>query len=87
MPKAAKIAITIDEDLLERAEVLRERTGESRSAVFARALRALVQIEEHRRKVRRYVEAYREVPETADEVAFARESSRRALTDVPWEEE
>jgi metal-responsive CopG/Arc/MetJ family transcriptional regulator len=87
MARAAKIAVTIDRDLLARAEAVRERTGESRSAVFARALRELVRLEEHQRKVRRYVEANREQPETPDEMALARHTARRALRQVPWESE
>ena len=87
MARRAKVAVTIDEDLLAQAEAVRRRTGESRSAVFARALRELLGAEEHRRRVDRYVEAYREHPEGADEIALARRQSKRALAKVPWEEE
>lgn len=83
---AEKIAITVAPDLLERVERLRRHTKESRSAVFARATRLLLAEEERRRKVERYVEAYREQPETAVEIAEARALAAASLIAVEWDE-
>jgi metal-responsive CopG/Arc/MetJ family transcriptional regulator len=82
---ADKIAISLDSDLLEQVERLRRKTRESRSAVFARAARMLLAEEEHRRKVRRYVDAYRERPETEAEVATAEALARASLRGVEWD--
>jgi metal-responsive CopG/Arc/MetJ family transcriptional regulator len=84
---AKKIAITFDAALFARAERLRRVTDESRSAVFARALRALLQEEERRRKIAEYVEGYRRVPETVGDVGWVDSTSVASLRDVPWDDE
>ncbi len=87
MAKAAKIAVSLDQALLRRVERVQEQTGESRSAVVSRALRQLTHQDEHARRVREYVQVYRDNPETAAEVSAARASARRALAALPWDEE
>jgi hypothetical protein len=86
MANAAKIACSIDADLLARIESVRARTGESRSALTSRALIALTSESDRARAVRRYVEAYREHPERAEDVRAARSTARRALSRVAWED-
>jgi metal-responsive CopG/Arc/MetJ family transcriptional regulator len=86
MANAAKIACSIDAELLERVESVRARTGESRSAFISRALLALTAESARARAVKRYVEAYREYPDGALEVRAARKSARAALSRVPWED-
>lgn len=83
---AEKLAISLDRDLLRRAERLREATGESRSALVARALRQFLRVEELDRQVREYSEAYRRVPETASDVREARALARRFVAQVDWDE-
>lgn len=83
---ADKIAISVDPDLLERVEELRKKTKESRSAVFARAARLLLDNEEHRRKVERYVEAHRQHPETARDMARAAALAKISLASLEWED-
>jgi len=84
---AEKVAISLDPELLARAERLRKETGESRSALVGRALRELLRAEERDRRVAEYVEAYRRVPETSREVAQVRTLARRSLAAVPWDDE
>jgi metal-responsive CopG/Arc/MetJ family transcriptional regulator len=86
MARAKKIAITVDGALLARAEHLRRTTEESRSAVFARALRGLLREEERRSKITAYVEGYRRMPETEAEVAWVDAASVESLRDVPWDD-
>lgn len=82
-----KIAITVDAELLAEVERLRERTGESRSAVFNRAVRQLMRVREHEERVSRYVEAYRAHPETAREVEDADQLARESLRHAgAWDE-
>lgn len=84
---AEKIAITVDPELLRQVEALRRRTKESRSAVFNRAARQMLNREAHAEKVERYVEAYTEQPETADEIAAAEAAARISLARLPWSDE
>ena len=83
---AEKVAISVDGELLARAEQRRKVTGESRSALVARALRQLLCVEEHAQQVKQYVEAYRRFPESEIEVREARSLARRSLRGLPWDE-
>ncbi len=82
-----KVAVSLDRALLQRAERLRQRTGESRSALLDRALKQLLRVEEHRTKVTRYVEAYREQPERAEDTEWIQTHARDSLASVAWEDE
>ncbi len=86
MSNVAKVACSIDAELLARVESIRKRTGESRSAFISRALRVLTAESARSLAVARYAEAYREHPESSDDVSAARRSARRALSRVPWED-
>jgi metal-responsive CopG/Arc/MetJ family transcriptional regulator len=83
---AEKIAITLEAPLLEGLEAVRRVTGESRSAVIARAVRTLLDDERRKAQVREYVEAYRRVPETADDLALS-QAGAAALAQLPWDDE
>jgi metal-responsive CopG/Arc/MetJ family transcriptional regulator len=87
MSTTAKIAVSLDADLLKRVERLRGKSGESRSALVSRALRLLAHEEELAQRVQGYVRAYRDHPETSGEVAAVRELAKRTLTAVAWDEE
>jgi len=87
MARTAKVAVTIEHGLLEKVEKLRRSSHESRSAVFARALRTLLREEERRREARRYVDAYVEHPERPAETGPIDRLAEEALRAVPWEDE
>jgi hypothetical protein len=87
MSKVAKIACSIDEDLLARVESVRKKTRESRSAFISRALRVLTAEEARGLAAARYVEAYRKHPERSEDIRAARQTARRALARVAWEDE
>ena len=87
MARTAKIAVSLDAPLLASVERLREQTGETRSAVVSRALRALTREVERARLVDEYLEAYRSHPESDAEVTAARAAAKRALAQLPWDEE
>lgn len=88
MPRtAAKIAISLDAGLLESVGRVQRATGESRSAVLARAVRLLVREEERRAQVDEYVAAYRRVPESIRDVATARTLAKRSFAHVAWDDE
>lgn len=67
MSNAEKIAISLDPETLAEAEKLRAKTGESRSALFARAVRTLVARDAHEERVRRYLQGYAQAPEAESE--------------------
>jgi metal-responsive CopG/Arc/MetJ family transcriptional regulator len=83
---ADKIAISVEHDLLEAVEALRRKTGESRSALFARAARLLLQAAGKQRAIEAYVEGYRRHPETEAEVDQAAALARSSLPAVTWDE-
>lgn len=77
----------MDREVLRRAERLRKATGESRSALFTRALLQLVSEAEHTERVKEYVEAYRREPERVDDAEDAHELAVRSLASIPWNDE
>ncbi|MBC7792354.1 MAG: hypothetical protein H7Z43_01495 [Clostridia bacterium] len=85
--RRSKIAISIDARLLKRAEHLRARTGETRSALINRALSMLTGNDEHERRLTEYVEAYRRMPETRAELEAVRIAAKRSLARVAWDDE
>ena len=86
MTRAAKVAFSLEQELLDEVERIRARTGESRSALIARALAALTKEDARRERIARYVEAYREQPEGEAEVEAARTAARRALRRLRWDD-
>ncbi len=80
MPKRRKVAISFPTVLLEEVERRRKRTGETRSAVFERALDAYLAAERHIVASRQYVAGYRRVPETRAEVKAALVAAVAGLT-------
>ena len=87
MSSTAKIAVSLDAELLRRVEHIRGKSGESRSALVARALRLLTQEAEREQRARDYVRAYREHPETPAEVTATRRATKRSLSAIPWDDE
>ena len=81
-----KITISLDERVLEQLERLRATTHEARSAVIARAVRMLLQRQEHEERVQAYVDAYRRQPESEADLAAADELALDTLSRVAWEE-
>jgi metal-responsive CopG/Arc/MetJ family transcriptional regulator len=86
MTRTAKIAVSVDKELLRRLEAIQLQTGETRSAAVSRALRMMTREAELTRQIEEYRRAYSEHPETAAEVAAARATARRALAALPWDD-
>jgi len=85
MTTKRKIAVTVSPQALAAAERLRRRTGESRSAVFERALQGLLEAERRAESSRRYVAAYRRAPERALEIEAAVAMALVALGVEAWD--
>jgi len=85
MPKTAKIAISLPEDLLRVVEEERKARGETRSQFFRRAVEVLRQKERQRDAVAQYIEGYRRLPESPEEVEAAYRAAVAVLAEEPWE--
>ncbi len=82
-----KVAVTVSPEALAAAERLRKRTGESRSAVFERALQQLADDELRAEQSRRYVAGYRRAPETRRDIDAALATAVVALGTEPADAE
>ena len=85
MSKAVKIAISLPAEVLDAAEREREVTGETRSQFFRRAVETLLRRERTRAAIERYMQSYRESPESAEEIGAATILSTLAFSQEPWE--
>jgi metal-responsive CopG/Arc/MetJ family transcriptional regulator len=72
MPRsAAKIAVSLPDELYRALEGARRRTGKSRSAVVQEAVREWLRRQAHGDLVREYEEGYRRSPESTDDLESA----------------
>ena len=85
MRRRGKVAVTISNDLLADVERMRKRSGESRSAVFERALAAYLAAGDRAASARRYVAGYRRRPERPVEVREALATALGALSTEEWD--
>ena len=83
MAKVAKIAISLPEDLLKAVEEKCIASGESRSHFFRRAVETLWQQECSASY--EYIEGYRRMPESLEEIEAAHRAGRLVLEAEPWE--
>jgi metal-responsive CopG/Arc/MetJ family transcriptional regulator len=85
MPKTAKIAISLPEDVLAAVERERRGSGESRSEFFRRAAEILLRHQREQEMNELYACAYQQMPETKEEVEAARRAASSILAKEPWE--
>lgn len=85
MRKREKVAVSISRHVLARIEAMRKRAGETRSAVFERALEAYIAGTTAADEARRYVDAYRRRPERARDEREALVTALQALAAEPWD--
>ncbi|MBI2872522.1 MAG: ribbon-helix-helix protein, CopG family [Chloroflexi bacterium] len=86
MTKAAKVAISLPEELLQCIEMERQATGETRSEFLRRAVEAFLLRERERELDEQYVRGYLETPETSEEVGGMYRAGLAALAQEPWED-
>lgn len=79
MSKAAKLTIRLNSELVAAIDRHRAARGQTRSEFFRVAAEKLLQDEQERRAVERYVRGYQECPETDEEVAGIHQSGVAAL--------
>lgn len=80
-----KVAVSISRDLLAEVERMRKESGDSRSAVFERALIAYLATADQSAKAQRYMAAYRRLPERVGEQRAALATALTALSAEPWD--
>jgi len=85
MPKIAKIAISLPEEVLVSVEQERKNSGESRSEFFRRAVEALLRRQQEQKMSEQYIRAYQQIPETEEEIEAARHAASNILAKEPWE--
>ena len=85
MPKTAKIAISLPEDVLAAVERERRDSGESRSEFFRRAAVSLLNYQREQERRELYIRAYQQMPETEEEIEAARRAASNILAEEPWE--
>lgn len=84
MSKTVKIAISLPEELLHAVEGERRTRGETRSGFFRQAAEHLLSQQRAQEAVTRYIEGYRQQPETEEEIALAHHLSIAVLTQESW---
>ncbi len=83
----AKIAISLPDDVFQDVEKERQASGETRSQFFRRAVTALLKQRRDREANEQYVRAYREMPETEEELGWVETASQAVLKEYPWDDE
>ena len=84
MSRITKIAISLPEDILDEVEKERKGSGESRSLLFRRAVELLLRHRRENALSEQYVRAYREVPETGEEVDSSRQAAGTIKSEDLW---
>ncbi|MGA8488003.1 MAG: hypothetical protein WB684_13115 [Gaiella sp.] len=78
------ITVRMSEDRVQAIDELVASGRASRAAVIVEAIDRLVADLERERIDREIVEGYRRVPETDEELAWAKSSGLRSIADEPW---
>jgi metal-responsive CopG/Arc/MetJ family transcriptional regulator len=76
---AAKIALSLPDDLFRAVERVRRKRGKTRSALVQEALRLWLRHDTEAALVREWEEGYRRLPESAAEVADAEATAKLAF--------
>jgi metal-responsive CopG/Arc/MetJ family transcriptional regulator len=85
MPKTAKVAISLPEEVLTAIEKERKGSGESRSQLFRRAIELLLRQRRESELSEQYVRAYQQAPDTREEIRASRRAASSILSEEPWQ--
>lgn len=84
MGQTVKISVSLPVEIMKAVEGECKARGESRSRLFRQAIERLLEQQHAQEAVKRYVEGYRQQPETDEEVALAHQISSAVLKQEPW---
>ncbi len=87
MSKTTKIAISLPDELLSAVEQERSVSGESRSELFRRAVAMLLRRRQEQEMSEQYIRAYKQMPETREEIAAASHAASTILAGESWYKE
>lgn len=85
MRKVAKVTVSLPCELLEEVERRRQERGETRSEIIAGLLKRALRDEQEREDIDRYIQGYREQPQTEEELQENEAILRHATVWGPWE--
>ena len=85
MEKATRVTVSLPEDLLKAVDEKLVNGHQSRSAVVRRLLARAVREAEEREDVQQWIRAYREQPQTDDELGWVDVVGPQFLAEQPWE--
>jgi metal-responsive CopG/Arc/MetJ family transcriptional regulator len=85
MSKSTKVAISLPEHVLKAIEKERKARGESRSEFFRRAAEKLLKQEQESKLIEKYLQGYRDIPESAEEVEAIHMAGTAILAREPWQ--
>jgi metal-responsive CopG/Arc/MetJ family transcriptional regulator len=84
MGKAVKVAISLPSELLDAAERARQARGEARSEFIRQAIIAWLEREEEQEAIDEYVLAYRQYPESEEEIQTVARQAAVVIAQEPW---
>lgn len=83
--EAAKVAISMPQEVFRSVEQTRRRLRMARSEAVVEALRAWLKNLEEKELIRQYIEGYRKYPESKSEAkAWTRLAAKVFRKDLPW---
>ena len=83
--KPARLTVTVPSALLAAVDECLVKNGESRSAVVRRLLEEAVWEARERAEDEQYIRAYREQPQTEDELGWVDQVALQIFAENPWE--
>jgi metal-responsive CopG/Arc/MetJ family transcriptional regulator len=84
MPKTSKISISLPEEALATIEREKTVSGLSRSEVIRKAVEMWIKSRKDQERGELYTRAYRDMPETRDEIEAARKTAGIVMREESW---
>ena len=85
MSRVVKVAISLPAEVLEAIESERETRGETRSEFLRQAVESFIHQVRERKAIDRYVQGYKEQPESEEEVTVVHALGASVIAQEPWE--
>ena len=84
--RASRFTVTIPAEMLEAIDQKLTREEDTRSAVIRRLVEDALREVDEREDVKRWIQAYRDHPQTEEEFGWFDQVSAEHLAEVEWEE-
>jgi len=84
MDDTSRLTIRMPPELLEALDQKLARPGESRSSTLRRLLEAALREEPRSKEIDRYLQGYREQPQTEEEFGWSDDAMKDSLPATPW---